>query len=97
MTTLKLYQKVTFVGTITNIASEDTFDMSGDIELSNQAEKYTAMFAYLTDEEAMQSGAELPFDPALLDDWYLEDEHGIKTEIPCPGIYLEDKEIHWRV
>lgn len=66
MTTLKLYQKVSFVGTITNIASEDTFDMDGDIELNNQAGKYRAMFAYLTEEKAMQSGSGLPFDPALL-------------------------------
>lgn len=93
---MKLYHKDRLIGTVTNITPEDTFDMSGDIELSPIAEEYKAMFAYLTDEDSLNSGAEPPFEESYLDDWFLEDEHGVRKEIGCPGIYYEDREVLWR-
>jgi hypothetical protein len=96
MTTLKLYHKNNLIGTISNVAPEDTFEMSGDIELTSLSEQYRPMFTYLTDEDALKSGADLPFDEEYLGDWFLEDDLGERKEIACPGIYYEDNEVFWR-
>jgi len=96
MTALKLYHKDKLIGTISNVAPEDTFEMSGDIELTPLADQYKPVFAYLTNEESLTSGVAPPFDKEYFDDWFLEDELGGKKEIACPGIYYHDKEIFWR-
>jgi hypothetical protein len=96
MTMLKLYHKTRLIGTISNITPEDTFEMSGDIALTTAAAEYKPLFSYLTNEEALTSGAEPPFDKAYLDDWFLENEQGVRKEIGCPGIYYAEGEILWR-
>ncbi|HEY9869384.1 MAG TPA: hypothetical protein V6D08_09480 [Candidatus Obscuribacterales bacterium] len=93
---IKLYHKDKLIGTITNVGAEDAFEMSGDIDLTPAADEYRPVFAYLTDEEAIVSGAKPPFDQAYLDNWFLEDEQGVRKEILCPGIYYDDKEVFWR-
>lgn len=96
MTVLKLYHKEELIGTISNVAPEDTFEMSGDIALTVAALHYKRMFEYLTDEEALSNGATPPFEEQLMEDWFIEDESGHRREIACPGIYFDDNEILWR-
>ena len=80
MTELKLYHKDNLIGTISNVAPEDTFEMSGSIELTPLSEKYKPMFVYLANEETLTSGADLPFDESDLDNWFLENEKGEKRK-----------------
>ncbi|HEY9685058.1 MAG TPA: hypothetical protein V6C86_26015 [Oculatellaceae cyanobacterium] len=47
---------------ISNVTPEDTFEMSGDIEPTSLADQYRPMLTYPTDEDALKSGADLPFD-----------------------------------
>ncbi len=96
MTILKLYHKDELIGTISNVAPEDTFEMSGDIALTAAALNYKRMFEYLTDEEALLSGATPPFEELFLEECYIEDESGKRREIACPGVYFADNEIFWR-
>ncbi len=95
MTSAKLYHNNVLIGTISNVAPEDMFEMSGDIELTAEGTPYRKIFSFLTDEEAMTSGCELPFDESYLDHWSIEDENGHRTEIMTPGVY-ENGEIIWR-
>lgn len=94
MTMLKLYHGEKLIGTISNVTVEDQFNMSGDIELTSAADAYKPVFSYLTDEDALTSGAPLPFDKSYLDHWSLE-ENDIRREIGCPGIYYEEGEVLW--
>lgn len=96
MSVLKLYHKQHLIGEISNAAPEDTFEMSGDIQLTPVADQYKPMMTYLTDEEALKSGATPPFEEAMTEDWFLEDESGARKEIGCPAIYFQDNEVFWR-
>lgn len=53
VTTVKLYHKDKLIGTISNVAPEDTFEMSGDIELTPEADLYRPVFVYLTNGDAL--------------------------------------------
>jgi len=96
MTVLKLYHKDKLIGTITDVVPEDTFEMSGDIDLTEDAENYREMFSFLTHKDETNSKRDSPFDESYLDGWSIEDETGSRTKIACPGIYFEANEILWR-
>jgi hypothetical protein len=96
MTILKLYHKDRLIGLISNIAPEDTFEMSGDIALTAVAQEYKEKFAYLSDEDALTNGTNPPFDESFLNGWYLEQPDGERKPIDCPGICFPDGEVFWR-
>jgi len=94
MSKLKLYHGDTFIGTISNIAPEDNYEMNGDIELTAKFGKYKKVFSYLLANDGLTSGGEPPFDDSYFNDWCLIDERGHRKPIDIPAI--ENNEIIWR-
>lgn len=87
MSTLKLFHNNDYIGVDTNIAPEDMFEFSGDIQLTKKAEEYKELFDYLNDENnAYEDGTEIPFPQSYLENWSLVDESGSKTEIAYPVV-----------
>lgn len=94
MSTLKLFHNNDCIGIVTNIAPEDMFEFSGDIQLTEKAQDYKEVFEYLSDEKnAYDDGTEFPFPQAYLENWSLVDESGTKTEIAYPVVC--DGELFW--
>ncbi len=94
MSELKLYHRDVLIGTISNIAPEDNYEMNGDIALTADFQKYKNVFSYLLADDGLTPGGEPPFDESYFEGWYLEDEHGIRKPIDIPAI--EKNEIIWR-
>lgn len=94
---LKLFHREKLVGLISDVSRDDTFSMSGRIELTDAGNEYKQIFSFLTDEEKMNRGdeQELPFREEDLDGWSIEDESGERLTIMAPGVY-DDGEICWR-
>jgi len=94
----KIFHRDALVGTITNITVEDMFQWSGDIELTDAAQKFQVMYDYFNDEDRREdpntADDPLPFDEAFLDDWFIEDENG-KREIGFP-VVSDEGEVFWR-
>lgn len=93
-----LYHRDRLVGHVTNITPEDMFQWSGYIELTPTANDYQVMFDYFNDESREREPEEqdedpLPFDEAMLDAWYIEDEDG-RREISFPVV--SEGEVFWR-
>jgi len=94
MTDLKLYHENTLIGTITNVAPEDMFQRSGDIELTTAFESYKHVFEYLLANDGLTDGSPQPFDDSYYHNWFLEDIDGKRIEIFIPAI--ENGEVIWR-
>lgn len=94
MSKLKLYHGNVFIGTISNIVPEDSYEMCGDIELSSEFENYQPIFSYLLANDGLTTGKEQSFDDNYFEGWYLKDESGIEKAIDIPAI--ENNEIIWR-
>lgn len=97
-TRANLYHGDKLVGVVSNIAVEDMFQWSGNIELTAEAKAFQAMFDYYNDEANQREPEEpdesdFPFDESLLDDWFIEDENG-RREISYPVV--RDGEVFWR-
>lgn len=92
---MKLYHNKIQIATVYNPIHEG-LEMSGRVELLAGAESYMEVFEYVKDPDKMFSGEEPPFDADFyFDNWFLEDEKGVRREIVIPGIY-EDGTICWR-
>ena len=89
---LKLYHGLELIGYIKN-AAPDGLWMAGEVELTPAAEAYRDAFAFMTDDEKRSSKP--PFDEAIFDNWFVEDESGIRKETIFPAVH-EDGEIYWR-
>lgn len=94
MNKLKLYHGNVFIGLISNIAPEDNYEMSGNIELSADFETYKPIFSYLLANDGLTTGEEPLFDNGYFEGWYLKDETGEEKTIPIPAI--DNNEIIWR-
>ena len=92
--TLKLYHGKILIGTITELSYETPW-YSGSIVLTEDAEPYKEFFAHMVDED--KQFEELPFDEALLDDWFIEDvADGERFEASYPSIE-KDGEMAWQM
>lgn len=91
--TYKLYHNDTLIGLISNITPEDNFESSGNIELTNEFERYRPVFDYLLANDGQTDGPQ-PFGDDYFDNWFLEDEEGKRTLIGIPAI--ENGEAIWR-
>lgn len=93
---LKLFHTKTLVGRISDYESIG-MDMHGLIELTEDSKPYQEMFDRWTDPNRDHS-LEPPFPTALLEDWFVETEHGERREIGLPGIFKRNDrlEILWR-
>jgi hypothetical protein len=89
---LKLYHGSKLIGLITNAGREDMGWMSGNIELTPEAEKYRDAFNFMTDEDRTSPW---PGDEAVFDNWFIEYEDGIRRETIFPAIHY-DGEVTWR-
>lgn len=94
MKNLKLYHNDILIGTVTNITPEDNYDMSGDIALTAEFEKYKPVFDYLLANDGQTNGGEQPFDDSYFEGWILKDEDGHQKPIFIPAI--ENGEVIWR-
>ncbi len=94
-----LYHGQDLVGIITNIAAEDMFQWSGNIELMGSASVYKPMFDYFNNESRQREPDEpdeedLPFDESLMNNWFIEDENG-RRAVSYPVVSVEG-EVFWR-
>ncbi len=93
MSILKLYHGNVLVGTVSNTAPEDNYEMAGDIELTPDGKKYEPVFAFLLSNDGLTDGRD-PFEDSVYENWSLEDESGKRQSICIPAI--ENGEIIWR-
>jgi len=95
MTTLKLFHQNDCIGIITNVAPEDMSEWSGEIQLTDKAQRYKEVFDYLADEKNAYDigGEKMPFAISYLENWSLLAENGDKTEIEYPVITGD--EVFW--
>lgn len=92
---MKLYHNKNLIATVSNPIHE-SLELTGRIELLPSAESYMEVFEYVKDPDKMFSGEEPPFDEDFyFDNWFLEDDNGVRKEIVIPGIY-DDGTICWR-
>jgi hypothetical protein len=93
---MKLYHGETLIGTIRR-AAPSGMELGGQIELTPIAEKYSELFAFIVDKKRERS-MEPPFPEEMLENWFVENDEGVREEIGLPGIYKEaDRtEIYWR-
>jgi hypothetical protein len=94
MANLKLFHGPVLIGTISNITPEDMFEMSGDIQLTPEFERYKPIFSFLLSNDGLTDGSDPPFEESYFDNWLLEDESGKQQPIDIPSI--EDGEVMWR-
>lgn len=93
MSILKLFHGQTLVGTVSNVAPEDNYEMAGDIELTDDGKKYEPVFAFLLSNDGLTDGSD-PYEDAVYENWLLEDQDGKRQPIGIPAI--ENGEIIWR-
>lgn len=92
---LKLFHGSKLLGTISEPSSDGLW-MVGTIQLTQEAEAYKDVFAFVTDEEKMTNGQEPPFDANyFFDNWFIEEVDGTRKETAIPGIH-DGSEIYWR-
>lgn len=94
MTELKLYHGDILIGVVSNVTAEDNHEMSGDIALTEDFNRYTKVFAYLLANDGQTDGSAQPFDDADYDGWCISDETNVRKliDIPC----IENGEVIWR-
>jgi hypothetical protein len=91
---LKLYHESKLVGLISNPADNDRNWKSGDVALTPEGEKYKPLFAYLTTDDD-EKDPNQKFEDAMYDNWFIEDEHGVRLETIIPAIH-SNGDIYWR-
>lgn len=90
---LKLFHGDELIGTLTEGLS-DGLAMTGQIELTEAAERFKEVFEFFADEEKSDS-EEPPFSDDVLHNWCLQLESGKTEEISIPNIF-PDGLICWR-
>ena len=71
--------------------------MHGAIQLTEKAADYKAVLDYWITPDK-DPAVEPPFPKSLFENWFVEDEEGVRHEICIPGIFISDgkQEIMWR-
>lgn len=90
---LKLFHDRDLIGTITNEVPDD-FAFVGDIVLTEQGVKYKNIFEFFADQDKRMY-VEPPFSDSQLENWFVENEQGERTEISTPAVN-DKNEIWWR-
>lgn len=89
---MKLFHRSELIGVIRNASGEGTW-LTGDLELTPAAQAYKDLFAFLTDEDRMLEVP--PFSKDMLNNWYIEDEHGQRKPVFVPAVHNDGKSIEW--
>lgn len=89
-----LFHNDVFIGEVTNTRFDDVHEMSGDIALTTEFERYAKVFDYLLANDGLTDGSPQPFDDSMYEGWCLIDAAGTRKEIDMPAI--EDGEVRWR-
>lgn len=90
---LKLFHDKDLIGTITNEVPDD-FASVGDITLTDKGTEYKDIFEFFSDQDKRMY-VEPPFSNSQLENWFVENEQGERTEISTPAIN-DKNEIWWR-
>lgn len=92
----KLFHDDTLIGLIKDPGANG-FDWHGLIDLAPDAKSYQALFDFFTDEGNPEN-SEPPFSKELLENWYIENDKGVRQEIGIPGIFTRTGRVHvmWR-
>lgn len=90
---LKLFHDKDLIGTITNEMPDD-FAFVGEVSLTEQGTKYKDIFEFFSDQDKRMY-VEPPFSNSQLENWFVENEQGERTEISTPAVNNKN-EIWWR-
>lgn len=93
MTSLKLYRGADVIGLLT-APSQDGPQTLANLELTPAADKHRELLEYMTTPNP--DGIDPPASLRLFDDWFIEDENGVKKEIFYPAIRPDAKFLSWR-
>ena len=91
---LKLYHEDNLVALISD-HSPNGFEMHGSLQLTEKAAAYKAVLDYWADPNK-DPQQEPPFPTSLFENWFVEDQEGVRHEICIPGVFTRDgqEEIH---
>lgn len=90
---LKLFHDKDLIGTITNEMPDD-FAFVGEVSLTEQGTKYKDVFEFFSDQDKRMY-VDPPFSDSQLENWFIENEQGDRTEISTPAVN-DKNEIWWR-
>lgn len=90
---LKLFHNEDLIGTITNEMPDD-FAFVGIIDLTDKGAEYKAIFEFFSDS-GKRMYVEPPFSGSQLENWFVVNEQGERTEISTPAVNYKN-EIWWR-
>lgn len=88
----KLYYRDTFIGTITNVFTDQPWFI-GELQVTNAYDEFREGFAFLTDEDNEHRWDQEP--PIDLYNWFVEDDNGVREECQV-AIHENGTEIWWR-
>lgn len=93
MNTLKLYRGSDSVGIVSNPEQEGPEIIAG-LEFTTAAAKYRELLDYMMSE--IDATQDPPPEFNIFEDWFIEDEHGVKKPIFMPTIYDGGTNLSWR-
>ncbi|MBP6747911.1 hypothetical protein KA344_21965 [bacterium] len=93
MKSLKLYRGADVIGIVTDPAQEGP-QITADLKLTPAAANHKELLDYMMSKKVR--GQDPPESLNLWEDWFIEDENGVKRGIFAPAIYPDAKFISWR-
>ena len=93
MNPLKLYRGSDVIGIVTEPA-QDGPETVAALELTAAAANYKELLDYVM--SVKKEDEDPPAELHVFDDWFIEDEHGVKRGIFSPAIRPDAKFISWR-
>ncbi|CAN5316777.1 hypothetical protein BH11CYA1_BH11CYA1_41180 [soil metagenome] len=81
------------VGVVTNPEQEGPETIAA-LQFTAAAGKYRELFSYLMSEKEL--GEDPPLEFNIFEDWFIEDENGVKKAISTPAIYDGGTNLSWR-
>jgi hypothetical protein len=90
---LRLFHDKDLIGTITNEVPDD-FAFVGNVELTDRGAGYKDIFEFFSKQDKRMY-VDPPFSEGQLENWFVENKHGERTEISTPAIN-SNNEIWWR-
>jgi len=90
---LKLYRGADVIGIVTDPDQEGPQTIA-ILELTAAAANHRELLDYIM--SAKKPGEDPPEALKIFDDWFIEDEHGVKKGIFSPAIRSDAKFISWR-
>lgn len=93
MNSLKLYRGADVIGIVTNPAQEGP-ETIAKLELTDAAAHHRELLDYML--SVTSDSPDPPDSLKLFDDWFIEDESGVRRGIFLPAIRPDGKFISWR-